>query len=145
MAPRELKKSPRQDISRARNKNVQLQMELFRNGTVWIYKHNHDLYSIYRKILSVQWLISTARLEFRFGFGFQTLWLHSIMQNMFPLTQIQIRIPFPWYLHSTGICVRVRIWIRVRQWKWATSNIYFATANLIVNSIGDVNLKAIKL
>ena len=47
--------------------------------------------------LSESWLISTARLRFRFGlgFGFQTLWLHSIMQNMFPLTQIQIRIPFP--------------------------------------------------
>ena len=28
------------------------------------------------------------------GLRFQTLWLHSIMQNMFPLTQIQIRIPF---------------------------------------------------
>ena len=25
----------------------------------------------------------------------KTLWLHSIMQNMFPLTQIQIRIHFP--------------------------------------------------
>ena len=39
----------------------------------------------------VWWLISTAGL----GFGFQTLWLHSIMQNMFPLTQILIWIPFP--------------------------------------------------
>ena len=25
----------------------------------------------------------------------ETLWLHSIMQNMFPLAQIQIRISFP--------------------------------------------------
>ena len=63
--------------------------------------------------------ISTARLGFRFGvrLGFQTLWLYSIMQNMFPLTQIHIWIPFPYYLHSTEICVRVWIWIRVRQWK----------------------------
>ena len=45
----------------------------------------------------VLWLIPTAGLGFRFrlGFGFQTLWLHSIVQNMFPLAQIQIRIPFP--------------------------------------------------
>ena len=40
-----------------------------------------------------QWLISTAGLGLRFGF--QTIWLHSIMQNMLPLTQIQIRITFP--------------------------------------------------
>ena len=34
------------------------------------------------------WLISTAGLGFRFGlgYGFQSLWLHSIMQNMLPLT-----------------------------------------------------------
>ena len=31
------------------------------------------------------WLTSTARLGFGFGLGFQTLWLHSIMQNMFLL------------------------------------------------------------
>ena len=45
------------------------------------------------------WLISNAGLGFRFGLrlGFKILWLHSIMQNMFPLTwtQIWIRIPFP--------------------------------------------------
>ena len=41
------------------------------------------------------WLISTAALEFRFGLRFQTRWVRSIMQNMFPLTQIQIWIPFP--------------------------------------------------
>ena len=53
------------------------------------------------------WLISIAGLGFRFRlvFGFQTKWLHSIMQKMFPLTQIHIRIPFPQYLHSAGICV----------------------------------------
>ena len=63
MAPRELKKSPHQDISLVGNKYVQLQMELFRNGTVCIYKHNYDLYSIYRKILSVQVIhFATANL-----------------------------------------------------------------------------------
>ena len=55
----------------------------------------------------VLWIISTAGLGVRFGLrlGFQTLWLRSIMQNMFPLTQIQIRILFPQYPHSTEICV----------------------------------------
>ena len=44
-----------------------------------------------------QWLFSTAGLGFRFGLRLrlQTIWLHSIMQNMFSLTQIQILIPFP--------------------------------------------------
>ena len=49
------------------------------------------------------WLISTTGLGFRFRLGFQTLWLHSIMQNMFPLTQIQIWIPFP-----NGYCTHFR-------------------------------------
>ena len=46
--------------------------------------------------------ISTA------GLGFQTLWLYyaehnNIMQNMFPLTWIQFRIPFPY-----GYCTYFR-------------------------------------
>ena len=51
------------------------------------------------------WLISTAELGYRFGLGlgFQKLWLHSIMQNLFPLTSIQIRIPFP-----NGYCTHFR-------------------------------------
>ena len=68
---------------------------------------NERAVRILLECILVLWIISTARLGVRFGLrlGFQTLWLHSIMQNMFPLTQIQIRIPFPQYLHSTGICV----------------------------------------
>ena len=48
-------------------------------------------------MVEVLWPISTTGLGFRFGLGlgFQTLWLPSIMQNMFPLTQTQIWIPFP--------------------------------------------------
>ena len=38
----------------------------------------------------VLWLISTAGLRFRFGLGhgFQSLWLHSIMQNMFAMHRL---------------------------------------------------------
>ena len=51
------------------------------------------------------WLISTAGLGFRFGIrlGFQTLWLHKIMQHMFPMTWIQIQIPLP-----NGYCTHFR-------------------------------------
>ena len=51
------------------------------------------------------WLISTAGLGFRFrlGYGFQTLWLHNIMLNMFPLTQTWIWITFP-----NGYCTHFR-------------------------------------
>ena len=85
------------------------------------------------------WLISTA------GLGFQTLWLHSIMQNAFPLHGIRlgslsqmVTVPVlgtdlhPNYIHfnqgirvqirttgkilqSTGIRVRVRIRVRQRK------------------------------
>ena len=34
-----------------------------------------------------------CRIRIQIRLRFQTLWLHSIMQNMFPLTQIQT--PFP--------------------------------------------------
>ena len=43
-------------------------------------------------------------LGFRLGLGFQTLWLHSIMQHMFPLTQIQFRIPFPYPAQYRNPC-----------------------------------------
>ena len=54
---------------------------------------------LYVRNRQAQWLISTAGLGFRFRLGFQTLWLYyaehnNIMQNMFPLTWIQFRIPF---------------------------------------------------
>ena len=61
------------------------------------------------------WLISTAGPGFRFGLRFQTLWLHSIMQKMFLLTQIQIWIPFP------CICI-VRESLSEFQSKSASSN-----------------------
>ena len=50
---------------------------------------------VHSENLTSLWLISAAGLGFRFRLWLKTLWLHSIMQNMFPLTQTQIQIPFP--------------------------------------------------
>ena len=46
-----------------------------------------------------------CRTRIQIGLGFQTLWLHSIMQNIFPLTGTgtQIHIPFP-----NGYCAHCR-------------------------------------
>ena len=62
------------------------------------------------------------------------------MQNMFPLTQIQIRIPFPYCLHSTGICVQVQIRIRVRQLKYAIRQISNSNDILRMSPQTDKNI-----
>ena len=60
------------------------------------------------------WLISTAGIAFKFGLGlgFQPLWLHSIMQNMFPLHRlgVEIWIPFP-----NGYCTHFRKQVSIQK------------------------------
>ena len=75
------------------------------------------------------WLIYIARdeLGYRFGFRFQTWWLHYTMQNMFTLHRLGLRSLL---LYRTGIRVCIRVPGRVRQCKRANTHVVFKIQGL---------------